>query len=104
MVSVAEFFQDAANSCEDIPAILAKVCKPSPPFATAASIVEMVVEKAVPPASASTPREDMAPAHPRISAWLILVCVPAAAMRCPMEETCDSVVARLFPKATIDEP
>ena len=104
MVSVALVLQLCANWSALIPAMDANESSASPPVATALSMDATVLENAVPPASASMPREDMAPDHPRISGVLMPTWLDAAAMRCPMDETLDSVVARLLPRLTMAEP
>ena len=93
-----------ANSSDDSPATVANFCRSSPPAATADSIADSVWVIAVPPASASIPTEDIAVARPRIS-WLVKPAnVPEAAKRLAMLTMSDSVVAKLFPRATTELP
>ena len=76
----------------------------SPARAMSLSICAMIVLMAVPPASASTPIDASAVARPRMSAWDMCTCVPAAAMRIAIDDMSDSVVAKLFPSPTMAEP
>ena len=58
----------------------------------------------MPPPWASSPSDDKAAATPRMSASVIPTCEPAAEIFKAICVTSDSVVAKLFPSATIDEP
>ena len=62
------------------------------------------MEKAVPPASASMPTEEIAAEMPMISGALMPACVAVAAIRCDISAILLSVVAKLLPSATITAP
>ena len=104
IVSDALAFHDAEKSDADMPAIFANASRSSLPVATVLSMVATVFENAVPPASASTPSEDIAADQPRMSAWLMPTCDEAAATRCAIELMSDSVVAMWLPRLTMAEP
>ena len=104
MVSLALRFQLSLNCPALMPAISANAFTESLPDATAASIVATVCEKAVPPASASTPSDDIAADHPSISACDMPTCVLAAATLMDIDEIELSVVAMWFPRLTMAEP
>ena len=97
-------FHAAANSSALMPAVSAHVARPSEPVATSLSIWLMMVEMAVPPASALMPMDVSAVDRPRMSASLMPTWWPAAATLMAMSETADSVVAKLLPRATMVEP
>ena len=100
----ASFSHASAKSFADIPAILAYFSTPSNPSAAEASIWIINLEKADPPISASIPTDDKAAAKPTISDSVIPTVDPAPASLIAIETISASVVALLFPKATIEEP
>ena len=75
-----------------------------PPVSTATCICTMALLNAVPPASASRPTEDNAVANPRICGCVSPTCDPDAARRDAMFMISDSVVAKLLPRSTSDDP
>ena len=99
--STGAAFHFAANASALMPAALAHVDRFSELVATSLSMRLMMVDTAVPPASASTPMEESAAARPRMSAWLMPTCVPAAANLMAMAEMSLSVVAMLLPRPTM---
>ena len=104
MAPAASSSKAAANSAADIPATSANCSSPSPPCWTASDILEIRVENAEPPASASMPTEDRAPEKDMISASVMPTCAPAPAMRILMSTISFSVVARLLPRSTMVAP
>ena len=92
------------NSSTDMFAVAAHVSMDEAFMATSLSMVDMMVEIAVPPASASMPMDDSAVASPSTSASVRPMDLPAPAMRMAMCEMSASVVAKLLPKATMVEP
>ena len=96
--------QASTNSSTDMFAVCAHVLTEPAFVATALSMLDMMVEMAVPPASASMPMDDSAVARPSTSASDSLIDFPAPAMRMAMCEMSASVVAKLLPRATMVEP
>ena len=98
------FSQACLNSAALMPAVSAHSRSCSPPFCTDASMLIMVFESAVPPASALMPTEENAADRPMMSASLMPTWAPAPAILMPKLTTSASVVAILLPSATIEEP
>ena len=87
-----------------MPATSAHVSTDLAPVATSLSMLLMIVEMAVPPASALMPMDVRAVESPSTSASLRPICLPAAATLIDMAETSLSVVAKELPRATMVEP
>ena len=105
MIALAASSSNAfLNSSALIPATEANCSNCSPPFCVARFIFEIKLEKAVPPASASIPTEDSAPENDMIWASVKPTWCPAPAILIAMSTISDSVVARLFPSATMVDP
>ena len=100
----ASFSNAVLKSSALIPATSANCSNESPPCSTASCILDITVDIADPPASASIPTLDNAPAKPSICASLMSTCFPAPASRSPISTISDSVVARLFPSETTVDP
>ena len=92
------------NSSALMPATRAKVSRVSPPLLAARSMALSVWVMAVPPASASMPTELIAVASARICASLMPASLPAEASLVAISSISLSVVAKLLPSATSDEP
>ena len=101
-------FHVSAKLCADTPATLAINSRssvvPSLKSATAVLIEVRVCVMAVPPASAWIPTELIAAASARISVSDSPTIVPADASLVAISVISDSVVAKLFPRATIVDP
>ena len=93
-----------ANCSADMPDTCANSSRDSPPSSTALPMRFIVVDMAVPPASASMPTDDIAAAMPRISPSESCACAPAPARRIDMSTISDSVVAKLLPRPTTEAP
>ena len=88
------------NSLVDIPATFAKSFKESLLVSTANCILDITLENADPPASASIPTELKAPAKDNICASLNPIWAPAPANLIAIAVISLSVVAKLLPSAT----
>ena len=93
-----------ANSFADIPAIFAKLSTFFEPVSTSVSMVLSSFEKAEPPASASMPTDESAVATASICGSVSPTTSPVEASRVAIATISASVVAKLLPSATIDEP
>ena len=87
-----------------IPAVCAHTFIFSLPNATLLSISDMIVDIAVPPASASIPTLERLADIASIWSSVIPICVPAPAIRIAIFIISASVVAELFPSATSVSP
>ena len=101
-------FQAFWNSSDVVPATLAIKARSSAESLvvneTALPIAVRVCVIAVPPASASIPTELIAVARPRISGAVRPANLPPAAKRLVISTMSRSVVAKLLPKSTTDDP
>ena len=93
-----------SNSRRVIPVASSSFLTWSKPVFDATCILTSVLEIAEPPISASIPTDDSAAESPRISASLIPTCEPAPANLNAIAVISASVVAKLLPKSTIDDP
>ena len=96
--------QACLKSAADMLAVCAHVSMDEAFVATSLSMVAMMVEMAVPPASASMPMDDSAVARPSTSASVSPIDLPAPAILMAMWLMSASVVAKLLPRATMVEP
>ncbi|MPM81548.1 hypothetical protein SDC9_128602 [bioreactor metagenome] len=94
-----------AENCSAVKfATLAKSPSPSEPVATMTSNCFTNLEMALPPASASMPREEIVVAMANICGSVNPTKSPAAANLEDISTISDSVVAALFPSSTMVEP
>ena len=93
-----------ANCSLVMPATRAKSSSALDPVETAISILRSAFENALPPASASRPRELSAAENPRICGSVSPTCLPAAPMRTAISMMSASVVAKLLPRSTSVAP
>ena len=101
---IGSSFQAFANSLEDTPAAFANLPSSLPDSPTAPSIFLSTIVIAVPPASASIPKDDIVADNATICASVIPTWLPCAANRIAMDMISDSVVAIVLPSPTTELP
>ena len=104
MAPAASVWNACLNSEALIPATFANCWRDSLPVSTASCMLESRVLNAEPPASASMPTELKAAEKDMICASVMPTWDPAPAIRSPIAVISLSVVAKLFPSATMVEP